>query len=200
MARFVYLISPKRINNKFYIELSKVLKSKKVKYFQLRLKGQKDEYVLNILKKVKKITKKYRVKLILNDNPYLTLKSNVDGCHIGQLDTKVRVARKILKKKILGVTCHSSLNLIREAENFNVDYIGVGSFFKSKLKPKAKKAKIIDLKKIRDKTKLPIVAIGGVNQKNYKKLLNSGANYIAISSFIWNNPILNPSDAIKRIK
>ena len=59
---------------------------------------------------------------------------------------------------------------------------------------------IIDLKKIRDKTKLPIVAIGGVNQKNYKKLLNSGANYIAISSFIWNNPILNPSDAIKRIK
>ena len=200
MARFVYLISPKRINNKFYIELSKVLKSKKVKYFQLRLKGQKDKYVLNILKKVKKITKKYRVKLILNDNPYLALKSNVDGCHIGQLDTKVSIARKILKKKILGVTCHSSLNLIRKAENFNADYIGVGSFFKSKLKPKAKKAKIIDLKKIRDKTKLPIVAIGGVNQKNYKKLLNSGANYIAISSFIWNNPILNPSDAIKRIK
>ena len=200
MARFVYLISPKRIDNKFYIELSKVLKSKKVKYFQLRLKGQKDKYVLNILKKVKKITKKYRVKLILNDNPYLALKSNVDGCHIGQLDTNVSIARKILKKKILGVTCHSSLNLIRKAENFNADYIGVGSFFKSKLKPKAKKAKIIDLKKIRDKTKLPIVAIGGVNQKNYKKLLNSGANYIAISSFIWNNPILNPSDAIKRIK
>ena len=200
MARFVYLISPKRLNNNFYIELSKVLKSKKVKYFQLRLKGQKDKYVLNILKKVKKITKKYRVKLILNDNPYLALKSNVDGCHIGQLDTKVSIARKILKKKILGVTCHSSLNLIRKAENFNADYIGVGSFFKSKLKPKAKKAKIIDLKKIRDKTKLPIVAIGGVNQKNYKKLLNSGANYIAISSFIWNNPILNPSDAIKRIK
>ena len=200
MARFVYLISPKRIDNKFYIELSKVLKSKKVKYFQLRLKGQKDKHVLNILKKVKKITKKYRVKLILNDNPYLALKSNVDGCHIGQLDTKVSIARKILKKKILGVTCHNSLNLVRKAENFNADYIGVGSFFKSKLKPKAKKAKIIDLKKIRDKTKLPIVAIGGVNQKNYKKLLNSGANYIAISSFIWNNPILNPSDAIKRIK
>ena len=200
MARFVYLISPKRLNNNFYIELSKVLKSKKVKYFQLRLKGQKDEYVLNILKKIKKITKKYRVKLILNDNPYLALKSNVDGCHIGQLDTKVSVARKILKRKILGVTCHSSLNLIRKAENFKADYIGIGSFFKSKLKPRAKKAKIIDLKKIRDKTKLPIVAIGGVNQKNYKKLLNSGANYIAISSFIWNNPILNPSDAIKRIK
>ncbi len=200
MARFVYLISPKRLNNNFYIELSKVLKSKKVKYFQLRLKGQKNKYVLNILKKVKKITKKYRVKLILNDNPYLALKSNVDGCHIGQLDTKVSIARKILKKKILGVTCHNSLNLVRKAENFNADYIGVGSFFKSKLKPKAKKAKIIDLKKIRDKTKLPIVAIGGVNQKNYKKLLNSGANYIAISSFIWNNPILNPSDAIKRIK
>ena len=99
MARFVYLISPKRLNNNFYIELSKVLKSKKVKYFQLRLKGQKDEYVLNILKKIKKITKKYRVKLILNDNPYLALKSNVDGCHIGQLDTNVSIARKILKKK-----------------------------------------------------------------------------------------------------
>ena len=63
---------------------------------------------------------------------------------------------------------NSSLNLIRKAENFNADYIVGGSFFKSKLKPKAKKAKIVDLKKIRDKTKLPIVAIGGVNQKNYK--------------------------------
>ena len=167
----------KNVKNKKFLEYAKVFNN----YYGTPKKEIYDNFkkgkiiILDIdwqgSKKVKKITKKYRVKLILNDNPYLALKSNVDGCHIGQLDTKVSIARKILKKKILGVTCHSSLNLIRKAENFNADYIGVGSFFKSKLKPKAKKAKIIDLKKIRDKTKLPIVAIGGVNQKNYKKPL-----------------------------
>ena len=46
--------------------------------------------------------------------------------------------------------------------------------------------------------KKPIVAIGGINDKNYKKLLGAGANYIAISTFIWDNPELKPEKAIRK--
>ena len=74
------------------------------------------------------------------------------------------------------------------------------NFFKSDLKPGAKKAGIKILRETKKKTKIPIVAIGGINNKNYKKLLRLGANYIAISSFIWNNPALKPEIAIKEFK
>ncbi len=200
MKKFIYLISPNKIDKNFYYSLTKVLKSQKIKFFQLRLKKIKKYKIVKIAQKVKKITKKFNVKLIINDNPEIAKETNADGCHLGQLDVNILKAKEILKKKIIGVPCHGSIKLAYKAIAAKPSHITVGSFYKSKLKPKAKKAKIVDLKKIRDKTKLPIVAIGGVNQKNYKKLLNSGANYIAISSFIWNNPILNPSDAIKRIK
>ena len=79
-------------------------------------------------------------------------------------------------------------------------YVAFGSFFSSKLKPKAKKADLKVLKWAKKNIKKPIVAIGGITDKNYKKLIVSGANYIAISSFIWDNPKLKPLIAIKKFK
>ena len=99
---------------------------------------------------------------------------------------------------MVGVTCHGSNNLIDRAIKNKADYIAIGSFFDSKLKPNAKKANIRIIKETKKKTKIPIVAIGGINNKNYKKLMSLGANYIAISSFIWNNPFLKPEIAIKK--
>ena len=78
------------------------------------------------------------------------------------------------------------------------NYIALGSFFKSKLKPKAKKVKKNLVGWCKQKTKLPIVAIGGINGRNYKSLIKLGVNYLAISSFIWNNPRLKPKKAIKQ--
>ena len=98
------------------------------------------------------------------------------------------------------MTCHNSKNLCRIAKKNNVDYIALGSFFKSKLKPYAIKADIKILKWAKKNINKPIVAIGGINDKNYKKLLNAGANYIALSSFIWNNRFLKPKEALKNFK
>ena len=75
-----------------------------------------------------------------------------------------------------------------------------GSFGKSKLKPKAKKASLKILNWAKGNIKKPIVVIGGINNLNYKKFLKRGANYIAISSFIWDNPDLKPETAIKEFK
>ena len=72
MRKLVYLISPLKIDNKFYIDLGKVLAKNNVKFFQLRLKKVKKNKVIYIAKKIKKITKKFKVKLIINDNPFIT--------------------------------------------------------------------------------------------------------------------------------
>ena len=200
MKRSIYLISPKKISKNFYCDLTKVFKTKKIKFFQLRLKKVSKNKIIKIGKKIRKITKKFSVKLIINDSPQIAKKVNADGCHLGQFDPSIIDAKKILKKKIIGITCHGSIKLINRAIKNSPDYIAVGSFFKSKLKPNAKKANSKIIIQIRKKTKIPVVAIGGINDKNYKKLMSLGVNYIALSSFIWNNPFLKPEIAIRRFK
>ena len=196
----VYLISPNKIYPNFYIELNKVLASKKVSFFQLRLKNKSTNDIVKIAKKVKAITQKHKVKLIINDNSVIAKKVNADGCHLGQKDDLIELARKNLKKKIIGITCHNSKKLALAAYKNKCDYIAFGSFFKSKLKPKANKADLKILTWAKKKIKKPIVVIGGITDKNYKKLISCGANYIAISTFIWNNPFLKPEIAIKKFK
>ena len=200
MKRFVYLISPSKIDNNFYKKLDNVLSYKNVKYFQLRLKKKKENNLLKIAKKIKKITKKHKVRFILNDKYFLVSKIKADGCHMGQLDGSFIFARKKLKNKILGITCHNSKSLAKNAIKLKANYIAFGSFFKSKLKPNAKKASVKILKWSKKNIKKPIVAIGGINNVNYKKLLHAGAKYIAISSFIWDNPKLKPELAIRMFK
>ena len=200
MKKLVYLISPKKINNKFYLDLDKVLSYKNVSFFQLRLKRVKKSCLLKIANKIKKITSKHKVKLIINDNFALARKIKADGCHMGQLDGSFKMARCKLKNKILGITCHNSKNLAKDAVKSKADYLAFGSFFKSKLKPKAKKANLNILRWAKNNLKKPIVVIGGINNLNYKKLINTGAKYIAISSFIWDNPKLKPEQAIKKFK
>ena len=200
LKRIVYLISPNQIRQSFYSKLDKVLSFKNVKFFQLRLKNVKEEKLLNISKKIKKITTKHKVKFIINDNYILASKINADGCHMGQLDGSFKSARKKLNKKLLGVTCHNSKTLAKNALKINADYVAFGSFYKSGLKPKAKKANLRILRWAKKKITKPIVVIGGINDLNYKKLIDAGAKYIAISSFIWDNPNLKPEFAIRKFK
>ena len=200
-SKFVYLISPKKIeSNFFYNDLINIFKSKKVFYFQLRLKNEKPRKIVFIGKKIKKICKRFNVKLIINDSPLLAKKIGADGCHLGQSDYSVRYARNILKKKIIGVTCHNSKKLIKKAIIDKPSYIAIGAFFSSKTKKVKYKASIELLKMAKKMTKIPIVAIGGINFKNYKKLILNKANFLAISGYIWNNKKLNPFEALNKLK
>jgi thiamine-phosphate pyrophosphorylase len=200
LRRLVYLISPNKIYPNFYIELNKVLASKKVSFFQLRLKNKSHNEVIKIGKKIKIITQKYKVKLIINDSSLIAKKIKADGCHLGQKDDSVKLARKNIKKKIIGITCHSSKALALKASKDEVDYLAFGSFFKSTLKPNAKKADLKILYWAKKNIKKPIIVIGGITDKNYKKLIKAGANYIALSTYIWNNQFFRPEVAIKKFK
>ena len=198
--KFIYLISPNKIINKsFYNILNLVLKSKKVKFFQLRLKKKSIKKKVMIAKKILQICKKNKVKLIINDDPNLASKVNAHGCHLGQKDMNIFNARKILKNKIIGVTCHNSIKLSKIASLGGADYIALGAFFKTKTKTVTHKANIKSLIKIKKLINLPVVAIGGINESNYKKLLLNKADFLAISSYIWNNKKFKPHQAIKNL-
>jgi len=199
--KFVYLISPSKIRDKnFYTNLAFLLNSGKVSYFQLRLKKETNSKKLIIGKKIKKICKKYKVKFLINDDPLLAKKLNADGCHLGQKDMDLTKARKLLKNKIIGITCHNSIDLAKTAIKAGADYLAFGAFYASKTKIVKYKASLKILKSVKKITSLPIVAIGGIKFTNYKKLLLNKANFLAISGYIWNNKKYKPLEAIKKLK
>ena len=202
MKRYIYLISPQRIRGvNFYKKLNEVLKTNKVRYFQLRLKNTPVANLLKISKKIKKILKKNNVKFLINDKPLLAKKINADGCHIGQKDMSFRASRKILgKNKIIGVTCHNSKKLALRAKRNGANYIAFGSFFTSSTKKTPFKANLAILRWAKKKINIPTVAIGGINSSNYRKILFNGANFIACSSYVWNNKKLDPVSAIRKFK
>ena len=198
--KFIYLISPLKIEKTFYSHLEKVLSQKKVSFFQLRLKKENLKKKLIIAKKIKKICKKFNVKFLINDDVYLAKKLNADGCHLGQKDMNILDAKKLIGNKIIGITCHNSIQLAKVALKNKADYLAFGAFYLSKTKKTKYRVSLNLLKKARKITKKPIVAIGGINSSNYKKLLLNKANLLAISGYIWKNKKLKPIEAIKKLK
>ena len=198
--KFIYLISPTKISKFFYSDLIKILKQKKVSFFQLRLKKISLKKKLIIGEKIKRICKKFKVKFLVNDDVLIAKRLNADGCHLGQKDMDIIKARKLIGNKMIGVTCHNSVKLVKVAVKNRADYIALGAFNHSKTKKIKFKAHTDLIKKVKKITKTPIVAIGGINSDNYKKLLLNKANFLAISGYIWNNKKFKPLEAIKKLK
>ncbi len=198
--KFIYLISPLKIKKSFYSELIKIFRTNKVSFFQLRLKKESFKRKLIIGKKIKKICKNFNVKFLVNNDVFLTKKLKADGCHLGQNDMKILEARKLIGNKIIGVTCHNSIRLAKIAIKNKADYLAFGAFNLSKTKKIKYKATVKTLKKAKKITKAPIVAIGGIDPSNYKKLLLNKANFLAISGYIWKNKKIKPIEAIKKFK
>ena len=198
--KFIYLISPNKIYKKFFKDLRTVLETKKIYFFQLRLKKYSLKDKILIGRKIKSICKKNKVKFLINDDPLLAIKLGADGYHLGQSDMNIKEARKITGKKIIGITCHNSIRLAKTAIKDKASYLAFGAFYSSKTKKNKHVANIKILNKIKKITKTPIVAIGGINSENYKNLLLNNANFLAISGYVWNNKKYKPLETIEKIK
>ena len=198
--KFLYIISPNKIQKNFYKDLVNIFKLKTTSVFQLRLKKYNYRKKIYIAKKIKQICRIYKVKFVINDDVLLASKLCADGCHLGQSDMNPYKARKILGNKIIGVTCHNSIKLVREALNLKVDYIAIGSFFNSSTKKTKFRTDLKFLRMVRKISNVPIVAIGGINEKNFKKLLLHKADFLAISGYIWRNKKLSPVKAVENIR
>ncbi|MDY0237268.1 MAG: thiamine phosphate synthase [Campylobacterales bacterium] len=156
-----------------FLELeSKVLELLKagVKVVQLRDKNSKDEELLEKALNIQQICKKYGAIFIINDRVNLAKEIDADGVHIGIEDESLIKTRELLPDKIIGVSCYDDLERAILAQNQGASYVAFGSFFPSSTKPDAKKAPLELLKRAKKELKIPICAIGGINETNISLL------------------------------
>ena len=151
---------------------------------QLREKTSSSREFYQTALKVKEITDKYKVPLIINDRVDIALAVDADGVHVGQSDLPAAVVRKIIgKDKIIGVSAGSVENAI-EAQRDGADYIGVGALFSTSTKTDANSVSKETLMEIIEEVSIPVVGIGGINAQNAAQLKNTGINGIAVVSAI----------------
>jgi len=151
-----------------------------VDVLQLRAKGSTDGQILKIGRTVKELAQKSKTLFLLNDRVDLAKALDADGVHLGQEDLPVKDARKILAKdKIVGLSTHSLKQAIA-AEKQGPDYIGLGPIFATKTKPDLAPLGTEIISEIKDKIKIPFVAIGGIDLDNLGEVLACGAQRLAI--------------------
>lgn len=184
----LYVITDEKLtpyeNDEILKKVEKALKGG-AKIVQLRDKKNSDEFLVPYAKALKELCHKYGAIFIVNDRIELALKVSADGVHLGEKDFHIDLARKILKDKIIGVSCYGDIKRAKEMENLSANYVAFGSFFPSPTKPEAKLVKkeiLLEAKKI---LKIPICAIGGITFDNAEELIKLGADMIAVISDIW---------------
>ena len=165
---------------------------------QLREKEISSLDFFSTAQKVKEITDKYKVPLIINDRVDIALAVNAAGVHIGQEDIPAVIVRKIIgQKKTIGVSA-STLKEAIDAQEAGADYLGVGAMFSTETKKEAKLTSIEELCKIRKSVSIPIVVIGGINKNTIPLLSKTGIDGIAVVSAIISQPYIEK--AAKEIK
>ena len=165
---------------------------------QLREKtaSTKDFYKLAL--KVKEITSKYDVPLLINDRIDIALAIDSDGVHIGQDDMPADIAREIIgDDKILGVSA-STVEEAKKAQMDGADYIGSGAVFPTSTKDDADSVSKSQLKEIVDSIDIPVVAIGGITVENASSLKDSGIAGFSVVSAIMSAE--DPKEASKKLK
>jgi thiamine-phosphate pyrophosphorylase len=156
---------------------------------QLRLKGASDDAVLAAAAALQPSCRRHGAALLINDRADLAARAGVDGVHLGQDDGSVAEARALLGEDAdIGVTCHDSRHLAMEAGEAGADYVAFGAFFPTRTKEVRHRPDPDILTAWSEMTTLPCVAIGGITPANCQVLAAAGADYLAVSSAVWDGP------------
>lgn len=154
-------------------------------FIQIREKQLSFDEFLNQAKKIKRVTDKYDVPFVINDNVEVAIESDADGVHIGQGDRDAKEVRSLIgDDKILGITANT-VEAAKLAEENGADYIGVGAVFKTNTKDDANVISMDTVEDICNSVSIPVVAIGGINEKTILKLKGSGVDGICCISAIF---------------
>lgn len=170
-----------------------------VSIVQIREKTAETLDFYNLALKVKEITTKYNIPLIINDRVDVALAIDADGVHVGQSDMPCDVTRKLIgENKILGVSA-ATVSEAKKAEMDGADYIGVGAVFPTKTKKDAESVSKKELIEIVNSIDIPAVAIGGINLDNASQLKDTGIAGLSVVSVIMSsdNPKLNSQKLLK---
>ena len=193
----LYLISPLDVGGEFPAQLEAALSAGPVAAFQFRVKELDQHEAAALAEPLQAICAAHDVAFIVNDSVALAKRLKADGVHLGQGDGDVREARELLGRDAqIGVTCHNSRHLAMEAAEAGADYVAFGAFYPTATKAVEHVAELDTLQKWSFVTEVPCVAIGGITSDNAKPLIDAGADFIAVSSAVWNHP-QGPAEAVK---
>jgi thiamine-phosphate pyrophosphorylase len=185
----LYLISPPAIDAGFAETLALALDAGPVAAFQLRLKGIDDHRIAELAGPLMAVCRSREVAFIVNDSIGLAKRLEADGVHLGQDDGDPREARDILGPDVqIGVTCHDSRHLAMEAGEAGADYVAFGAFYPTTTKETKHQAEPSILGWWSTLFEVPSVAIGGITPDNAAPLIAAGADFIAVSGAVWNDP------------
>ena len=183
----LYLISPLEVGEDFPARLEEALTAGPVAAFQFRVKGIDQHKAAELAAPLQEICARHDVAFIVNDSISLAKRIGADGVHLGQEDGDPREARDILGRDAqIGVTCHNSRHLAMEAAEAGADYVAFGAFFPTSTKEVKYQAEIETVELWSQFTEVPCVAIGGITTQNASEVINAGADFIAVSSGVWN--------------
>jgi thiamine-phosphate pyrophosphorylase len=192
----VYIILNLKEEEKKFLKFAENVVKAQPDIIQLRYKGNNTKFFLKIAKELKKFLSDEIIYLI-NDRIDVALLCESDGVHIGKNDFDIDDARILLPEKIIGVSTES-LNDIKNLKGKDIDYIAIGSIFKSQTKPEKKVIGIEIIKEAKKYISIPLIGIGGINIENASKVIENGADGIAVISVVENSK--NPIETIKRLK
>jgi thiamine-phosphate pyrophosphorylase len=182
----LYLISPLDVGGDFPNILETALSAGPVAAFQFRVKGMSTHDAARLAEPLQVICAAHDVAFIVNDSISLAKRLKADGVHLGQSDGDVKEAREELGPNAqIGVTCHNSRHLAMEAGEAGADYVAFGAFYPTTTKDVEHVAEIETLEKWSRVMEIPCVAIGGITPENAKPIINAGADFIAVSSAVW---------------
>jgi len=194
----LYLITPPKLEPAAFAQtLKRALGAGDVASLQLRLKDVPDEEIARAVETLMPIAQKAGVAFILNDRPDLAARLGCDGVHVGQEDASYAEARAALgPDKIIGVSCHASRHLAIEAAEAGADYVAFGAFFPTRTKETQSHAELELLQWWSELMVVASVAIGGITVENAAPLVAAGADFLAVSSGVWDHPG-GPEAAVK---
>jgi thiamine-phosphate pyrophosphorylase len=196
----LYLISPLETGGNFPADLKEALSAGPVAAFQFRVKGIDQHEAAALAEPLQQICAAHDVAFIVNDSVALARRIKADGVHLGQGDGDIAEARQLLGREAqIGVTCHNSRHLAMEAAEAGADYVAFGAFYPTLTKEVQHRAELDTIEKWVLATEIPCVAIGGITPGNAKPLVDAGADFLAVSSAVWQHPD-GPGAAVKAFK
>ena len=185
------------LKNRDILEVAKDVFRGGADIVQLRDKISSDSEFLKCARALKDMAKRYRCMFIINDRVDIARIVDANGVHLGQNDMPIKDARKIVGKKIIGISTHS-LKEARVAKSSGADYIGIGPVFKSKTRRKLHPIGLSVLKSVNKNIDIPIFAIGGISLNNINEIKKSGVNRVAVISSV--NRAKNVYSSVKKLK
>lgn len=183
----LYAITPDLADTQKLIQQVRLALEGGTRWLQYRNKSAEQSLKLQQATALMRLCREFAVPLIINNSLDVAIEIDADGVHLGAQDCLTSHAKnKLGAEKIIGVSCYDNLQRALSAEAEGADYVTFGSFFASTVKPHAVRAPLKLLREAKERLRVPVVAVGGIDLHNAGLLVGAGADAVAVISALFN--------------